>query len=451
MVRMYDTMRRHTVTLFDAFAIPRQSQLSLMVEYMDGGSLQDIVDAGGCPDEGVLANIAQQTLMGLHYLHRAMQVMHRDIKPANLLIDSRGCVKISDFGIARGKTIGASGTNSETETISAVAVPMSLSLSERHTFAKTFCGTLTYMSPERLNGEQYTFSADVWSVGLSVMTCALGRFPLHSNVTSKPGGGVGGGPQGASKNNYWSLCQYVGDELPQRVKALVDNSGRGVETRLGAGNSDDDNDNGVQGEGKDQDDDYAREGKEEEAEDAQEGDWDGNSNAEWSLGFRDFLMCCLERDPTDRATCAELLVHEFVTDNAYPVDVAPVGGDVVDEEFPAPEGEEEEQCDYTLDDYDAEDESAMELRCVQAELLSHQVSLHRQWLQQQAKCETSKSVEQSKVNPAGPKLLFTQEVVPVLARRLSASLGLPLPVVRDALSVTHTQIVEMILAEKQTE
>ena len=41
---------------------------------------QDIVDAGGCPDEGVLANIAQQTLMGLHYLHRGMGVIHRDVK-----------------------------------------------------------------------------------------------------------------------------------------------------------------------------------------------------------------------------------------------------------------------------------------------------------------------------------------------------------------------------------
>jgi serine/threonine protein kinase len=54
--------------------------VSLMIEYMDGGSLQDIVDMGGCDDEPTLANIAVQALKGLLFLHENYQI-HRDLKP----------------------------------------------------------------------------------------------------------------------------------------------------------------------------------------------------------------------------------------------------------------------------------------------------------------------------------------------------------------------------------
>lgn len=56
--------------------------VSLMIEYMDGGSLQDIADQGGCDDEPTLANIAVQALKGLLFLHENFQI-HRDLKPGN--------------------------------------------------------------------------------------------------------------------------------------------------------------------------------------------------------------------------------------------------------------------------------------------------------------------------------------------------------------------------------
>ena len=46
--------------------------------------------------------------------------------------------------------------------------------------ANSFVGTLTYMSPERIEGGGYTFSSDIWSFGLSLMACALGRFPIDT-------------------------------------------------------------------------------------------------------------------------------------------------------------------------------------------------------------------------------------------------------------------------------
>jgi len=67
---------------------------------MDGGSLQDIVDTGGCNLESVLANISYRFLLGIDFIHEHHQ-LHRDIKPSNLLINHHGAVKISDFGIVR--------------------------------------------------------------------------------------------------------------------------------------------------------------------------------------------------------------------------------------------------------------------------------------------------------------------------------------------------------------
>jgi serine/threonine protein kinase len=58
---------------------PQEGSISLVVEYMDGGSLQDIVDTGGCCDEGVLASISHRALSGLAFLHSKRQI-HRDIK-----------------------------------------------------------------------------------------------------------------------------------------------------------------------------------------------------------------------------------------------------------------------------------------------------------------------------------------------------------------------------------
>ena len=51
---------------------------------------------------------------------------------------------------------------------------------------KTFVGTLVYMSPERLNGEEYTPACDVWSLGISVMELAMGFHPLAKKQPYPP-------------------------------------------------------------------------------------------------------------------------------------------------------------------------------------------------------------------------------------------------------------------------
>jgi len=166
----------HIVSMYDAFMDRKSQSVTLVVEYMDGGSLQDIVDTGGCPFEPVLANIAARVLAGLSYLHNHSQI-HRDIKPANLLINHHGNVKISDLGILR--DLNDAGTNA----------------------AETFTGTFTYMSPERIAGHKYSYGCDIWSLGLSVMTVALGRFPYDE----------------AAQGGYWSLLQALKEREPPRL------------------------------------------------------------------------------------------------------------------------------------------------------------------------------------------------------------------------------------------
>lgn len=74
---------KYIVDFYDAFSNMEDGLVCMMIEYMDGGSLQDIVDQGGCDDESTLANIAVQALKGLNFLHNNNQI-HRDLKPGKL-------------------------------------------------------------------------------------------------------------------------------------------------------------------------------------------------------------------------------------------------------------------------------------------------------------------------------------------------------------------------------
>lgn len=197
---------QYIVDFYDAFSNIEDGGVALMMEYMDGGSLQDVADAGGCQDEEVLANIALQVVAGLCALRHCNQI-HRDIKPANLLINMLGDVKISDLGILRQidpleianntGVVATSATESGTMLVSSDGNGAA-SDSGIHR-AHTFCGTATYMAPERIDGQDYSYSSDVWSVGLSLMTIALGRMPIES------------------KGGFWALLSNIRDAPPPEL------------------------------------------------------------------------------------------------------------------------------------------------------------------------------------------------------------------------------------------
>lgn len=132
-------------------------EISFVLELMDCGTLADVMKDKGRIPEQYLAEITRQVLQGLLYLHR-QHVVHRDIKPSNLLINSKGEVKIADFGV-------------------------STMLASTLAQCSSYVGTSAYLSPERIdpsssnNGQYNGYSADVWSMGLTLLELSMGRFP----------------------------------------------------------------------------------------------------------------------------------------------------------------------------------------------------------------------------------------------------------------------------------
>jgi mitogen-activated protein kinase kinase len=118
---------------------------------IEARSLDSISKNFGPVRVDVLGKIAEAILGGLTYLYEAHRIMHRDIKPSNVVVNSRGQIKLCDFGVS-------------SELVNSVA--------------DTFVGTGTYMAPERIQGSPYTVKSDVWSVGLTLMELAIGKFPF---------------------------------------------------------------------------------------------------------------------------------------------------------------------------------------------------------------------------------------------------------------------------------
>ncbi|KAM9311943.1 dual specificity mitogen-activated protein kinase kinase 5 [Gastrophryne carolinensis] len=122
-----------------------ENRISICTEFMDGGSL----DVYRKIPEQVLGRIAVAVLKGLTYLW-SLKILHRDVKPSNMLVNTRGQVKLCDFGV---------------------------SIQLVNSIAKTYVGTNAYMAPERIAGEPYGIYSDVWSLGIAFMELALGQFP----------------------------------------------------------------------------------------------------------------------------------------------------------------------------------------------------------------------------------------------------------------------------------
>lgn len=137
----------------------QEGAVYMCVEFMDGGSIDKIYE-GGVP-ENILRKVTLSTVMGLKALKDEHNIIHRDVKPTNILVNSKGQVKICDFGVS-GNLVAS--------------------------IAKTNIGCQSYMAPERIAGGgmqqsgapsagTYSVQSDIWSLGLSIIECAMGRYP----------------------------------------------------------------------------------------------------------------------------------------------------------------------------------------------------------------------------------------------------------------------------------
>jgi formylglycine-generating enzyme required for sulfatase activity len=147
-VRVYDLVQDGTLA-------------AISMEYVDGGSLaaRKAAAPGGCLALGELRSLMPQLCAALDYAHRVRKIVHRDLKPANLLLTRDGHLKVTDFGIAR----SLSNTHSR--------------LTGRVNNAS---GTLLYMSPQQLRGDDPAASDDIYALGATLYELLTGKPPFHT-------------------------------------------------------------------------------------------------------------------------------------------------------------------------------------------------------------------------------------------------------------------------------
>ncbi|HZF40767.1 MAG TPA: protein kinase [Blastocatellia bacterium] len=158
------------VRVYEFFAA--EENYYLVMEYVSGMSLRDLLSRQGPPTPAQAVYLIKQALAALDYAHdfrsqedtdyRHTGVIHRDIKPANMLLDAKGRLKITDFGIV--KVLG-----------------------EQTEFAMTQSGfqpgTVEYMSPEQLLGNEIDTRSDLYSLGVTFYEMLTGRLPFRRSAT----------------------------------------------------------------------------------------------------------------------------------------------------------------------------------------------------------------------------------------------------------------------------
>src|SRR5438067_152785 len=156
--RSLELTHPHIVRIYDFIHDERSGCISM--EFVDGETLASL----RCnqpyqvfePSE--LSAWTSQICDALEYAHNRARIIHRDLKPANLMVNQRGEVKVSDFGIARSLTDSVS----------------------RLTMEQGRSGTLAYMSPQQLDGERGTHLDDIYSLGATLYDLLTSKPPFYS-------------------------------------------------------------------------------------------------------------------------------------------------------------------------------------------------------------------------------------------------------------------------------
>jgi serine/threonine protein kinase len=135
------------------------NQLLMVMEYVDGSTLGELMTRGTLPLDRSMSYVAQ-ALSALDYAH-GRGVIHRDIKPGNIMVTSGGQVKLTDFGIAR------------------------LATDTKLTKTGVMVGSLHYMSPEQIEGNEPDARSDIYSLGVTFYELATGKRPFDGDSEYK--------------------------------------------------------------------------------------------------------------------------------------------------------------------------------------------------------------------------------------------------------------------------
>lgn len=130
-------------------------KLWVIMEFIDGGSIFELLKPGPITDENVISYIMEEILNALNYLHNQGKI-HRDLKSQNILVSKHGDIKLTDFG---------------------VSTQLSSNFSKRNTTV----GTPYWMAPEVIvnNNGGHSYKADIWSLGCCCYEMFTGKPPLQ--------------------------------------------------------------------------------------------------------------------------------------------------------------------------------------------------------------------------------------------------------------------------------
>ena len=131
----------------------------IVMEYIDGKPLSDVIDAEASLMPERAAEIASDVARALERAH-ASGLVHRDIKPANIMLDSNGQTKVTDFGIARALTADGEATMTQTGMV---------------------IGTASYLSPEQAQGNPVDPRSDVYALGCVLYEMLTGSAPFQGD------------------------------------------------------------------------------------------------------------------------------------------------------------------------------------------------------------------------------------------------------------------------------
>ncbi|OTA66475.1 mitogen-activated protein kinase [Hypoxylon sp. EC38] len=182
--------------------------LNIFLEYVPGGSVQTMLNSYGALPEPLVRSFVRQILNGLSYLHNR-DIIHRDIKGANILVDNKGTIKISDFGIS--KKLEASNI---------------LSGANNNKHRPSLQGSVFWMAPEVVKQTSYTRKADIWSLGCLVVEMMTGTHPFPDCSQLQAIFKIGGGkaaptiPENASPEAVKFLTQTF--EIDHNLRPSAD-------------------------------------------------------------------------------------------------------------------------------------------------------------------------------------------------------------------------------------
>jgi serine/threonine protein kinase/predicted Zn-dependent protease len=178
--RSLELTHPHIVRIHDFIHDERLGCISM--EYVDGETLSNLRSEKKqkvFEPHGLVGWIAQ-LCDALDYAHNRARVIHRDLKPSNLMVNQRGDLKITDFGIARSLADSAS----------------------RLTTEQGRSGTLVYMSPQQLYGERSTHLDDIYSLGATIYELLTSKPPFYSGNIDR------------------QICDRIAPSLTERRKEL---------------------------------------------------------------------------------------------------------------------------------------------------------------------------------------------------------------------------------------